>query len=84
MSTEAIKVTKPRSDRPTYLAMVSNGIRTLSDRNGSSRQAILKYVVNAYNLNSKLAGVKVNGALRDGISKGELKHGKSMLFTIKA
>jgi hypothetical protein len=86
MSTEtAKKVTKPKSD--TYLVMVSNGIRTLNDRHGSSRYAILKYIVNTYNLDPKLASVRVNAAIKAGMVKGDLKNGKSKfksLFSCKS
>jgi hypothetical protein len=83
MSTEtAKKVTKPKSDKPTYLVMVSNGIRTLNDRHGSSRYAILKYVINTYNLDPKIASVRVNAAIKSGMVKGDIKNGKSKFKTL--
>ncbi len=71
---------KKTASHPPYANMVASAVSALKERNGSSRQAILKYIMANYNLGSDSA--KVNShlkvALRNGIKKGSLKHhGKS-------
>lgn len=60
--------------------MASNGIRTLNDRHGSSRYAILKYSVNTNNLDPKIASVRVNAGIKSGMVKGDIKMGKLLAF----
>ena len=74
---------KPKSDKPTYLNMIINGIRALKENHGSSRQALLKYVVSTYELDAKVAAVKVKAAIKSGMAKGQLKYGKSKIFLDK-
>ena len=65
---------------PTYIKMVSAAIAALKERNGSSRQAVLKYIMDNYKLGSdqKPVNSRLKVALRNGIAKGVLKHvGKS-------
>lgn len=39
-------------EHPTYFNMASDAIKTLKERKGSSRAAILKYIVGKYNLDA--------------------------------
>ena len=61
---------------PTYIKMVSAAIAALKERNGSSRQAVLKYIMDNYKLGSdqKPVNSRLKVALRNGIAKGVLKH----------
>ncbi len=69
--------TKPKSSNPTYLQMIVAAIKTLKEARGSSRAAILKYIVATYNLEPKAASQRANLTLRTAIKDGQLKHGKS-------
>ena len=70
------KVAKKEPTHPKYSEMVNAAITTLKERKGSSRQAILKYVVATYNLDEKIASIHVKGALIRGVEKGTLKQVK--------
>lgn len=62
---------------PSYAVMIAQAIRELKERNGSSRQAILKYVVAENKLgDEKKAGVRVKLALRKQVQAGALKQVK--------
>merc|ERR1712066_460053 len=76
------KASKPKAPaaHPTYIKMVSAAIAALKERNGSSRQAVLKYIMANYKLGSdqKPVNSRLKVALRNGTAKGVLKHvGKS-------
>merc|ERR1712020_670150 len=76
------KASKPKAPaaHPTYLVMASAAIAALKERNGSSRQAVLKYIMANYKLGSdqKPVNSRLKVALRNGTAKGVLKHvGKS-------
>ena len=76
------KASKPKAPaaHPTYLAMIQAAIAALKERNGSSRQAIIKYVMANYKVGNdqKPVNSRVKIALRNGSAKGVLKHvGKS-------
>ncbi|XP_050706802.1 histone H1-delta-like [Eriocheir sinensis] len=62
---------------PSYAAMIADAIGALKERSGSSRQAILKYIV-AHNKvgDEKKAGVRVKLALRKQVQTGALKQVK--------
>merc|ERR1712066_1107018 len=77
------KASKPKAPaaHPTYIKMVSAAIAALKERNGSSRQAVLKYIMANYKLGSdqKPVNSRLKVALRNGTAKGVLKHvGKSI------
>ena len=75
---ETKKATKPKAAKaapthPKYSDMVSSAITALKERMGSSKIAILKYIVTTYKLDEKVALVHVRAALKRGIEKGTLK-----------
>ena len=70
------KVPKKEPTHPKYSEMVAAAITELKERTGSSRQAILKYIVATYNLDVKIASIHVKGALIRGVEKGTLKQVK--------
>jgi histone H1/5 len=91
IKTPAIKETpiKPpaakrvKSNFPTFAVMIANGIRAMNEPNGSSRQAILKYIIKTYNLDEKLAKMRSKLAFRAALKSGLLKYGKTTgLFKI--
>ena len=62
------------SSHPPYLDMVTEAIEILKERNGSSRQAILKYIAGTHNIDvedkSNLNYIKQ--ALKRGMEKGKI------------
>merc|ERR1719244_2207530 len=58
---------------PKYSVMIAAAITALKSRTGSSRQAILKYIVANYKVDAAKAAVQVRLALKRGVKKGALK-----------
>ncbi len=75
---KAKKASKPKAAaaHPTYLVMTKAAIAALKERNGSSRQAILKYIMANYKLGNdqKPVNSRLKVALRNGTKSGALKH----------
>merc|ERR1712179_99171 len=73
---KAKKVAKPAA-HPPFKAMILTAIKTLKERGGSSRQAILKYVV----ANNKVDAAKAAGplklALRKALAAGTIVKAKA-------
>ena len=63
---------------PPYLEMVLAAIVKLKERSGSSRQAILKYIISNFKLgvDDKMANVHLKQALKRGINSGVLHNTK--------
>ncbi|XP_037790385.1 late histone H1-like [Penaeus monodon] len=73
MVESAAKKAGEAAGRPKYSEMVAAAIRALKERSGSSRQAILKYVLTFYGVeDQKKAGVHVRLALKKGVADGSL------------
>ncbi len=75
------KKAKAPANHPKYADMVKAAITALKERNGSSRQAILKYIMAHYKVGNdqKPVNSRIKVALRAGVKKGSLKHvGKSV------
>merc|ERR1719420_2155383 len=72
---KAKKAAKPKAPaaHPKYSVMIAAAITALKSRTGSSRQAILKYIVANYKVDAAKAAVQVRLALKRGIAKGTLK-----------
>jgi histone H1/5 len=68
---------KPKSNNPTYLQMIVAAIRALKEVRGSSRPAILKYIIANYKLDPKLASSRAALAFKAALASGALKHGKT-------
>merc|ERR1719479_682298 len=78
---KAKKVAKPKkaATHPTYAVMAAAAIAALKDRKGSSRQAILKYIMANYNLgtsDAKQVNTRLKVALKNGLKSGALKNAK--------
>ena len=73
------KATKPKAPaaHPKYSVMIAAAITALKSRTGSSRQAILKYIVANYKVDAAKAGTQVRLALKRGVVKGALKMAKA-------
>merc|ERR1711971_1385052 len=61
---KAKKAAKPAA-HPPYASMIAAAIKGLKDKKGSSRQAILKYIVANNKVDAAKAGVRVKLALRN-------------------
>merc|ERR1711994_209315 len=66
MGPKAKKAAKPKvpAAHPPYATMIATAIKALKERNGSSRQAILKYIVANNKVDAAKAQVRVKLALK--------------------
>merc|ERR1712176_1091047 len=72
---KAKKAANPAA-HPKYSVMIAAAITALKSRTGSSRQAILKYIVANYKVDAAKAAVQLRLALKRGVAKGTLKAAK--------
>ena len=70
------KVKAAASNHPKYSVMIESAIKALKERNGSSRQAILKYIIANYSLESKQAATQLRLSLKRAVAGGSLKMAK--------
>ena len=70
------KVKAAASSHPKYSVMIESAIKALKERNGSSRQAILKYIIANYSLESKKAAIQLRLSLKRAVAGGSLKMAK--------
>ncbi|ESP00783.1 hypothetical protein LOTGIDRAFT_177054, partial [Lottia gigantea] len=63
---------------PKYVDMIKAAVASLKERGGSSRQAILKYVMANYKVGTDLKAVnsRIKNALKNGVKAGTLKQSK--------
>ena len=63
-------------EHPPYANMAAAAVKALKERNGSSRQAILKYIMANYKVgrDQKPVNSRLKVALRNSIAKGLLRH----------
>ena len=71
------KASKPKkpADHPKYSEMIKAAITALKERGGSSRQAILKYIMANYKVGDS-GKTHLNMALKAGVKNGSLKQSK--------
>merc|ERR1711878_195279 len=72
---KVVKAKKPKAPaaHPKYSVMIAAAIKALKERSGSSRQAILKYILANYKVDAAKAGVPLKLALKKGVAAGTLK-----------
>merc|ERR1711963_135641 len=76
---KAKKVTKPKkaASHPPYKNMVKAAIVALKEKKGSSRQAIIKYILANYKIDDAAkVNTRVKIALKNGLNAGTLKSAK--------
>ncbi|XP_060083079.1 histone H1-delta-like [Ylistrum balloti] len=75
---KAVKKPKTPAAHPKYSDMVATAVGSLKERGGSSRQAILKYIMANFKVGSdaKAINAHLKIALRNGVKKGALKQSK--------
>jgi len=71
-------VKSAKSTHPKFLEMVSEAIQMLNEKTGSSKQAIVKYVIANYRLEEKSANRHVKLALKNAVKAGNLKQIKGV------
>lgn len=85
---KAKKAKKPAASHPVYKDMILAAIASLKDRKGSSRQAILKYIMANYKGvgDEKQVNGRLKLALKRMADNGDLKHvkGKGATGSFKA
>merc|ERR1711875_200290 len=71
---KAKKAAKPKvpAAHPPYAAMITAAVKGLADKKGSSRQAILKYVVANNKVDAAKAAVRVRLALKKMVAAKKL------------
>lgn len=77
MSDKPAKKSAPKkpADHPKYIEMIQAAVSALKERNGSSRQAIIKYIKANYNVKENCENhIKV--ALKKGVAAGTLTQPK--------
>jgi hypothetical protein len=72
------KTTKVEAKHPKFREMVLEAINKLAERTGSSRQAILKYIVANFHIEEKLANQHIKTALKQGVKQGWLEQIKGV------
>ena len=74
---KAAKKPAQKPTHPTYSAMITAAVKDLKERGGSSRQAILKYILAKYTVgDEKKAASRLKIALVKGVASGSLKQVK--------
>ncbi|XP_037790387.1 histone H1-delta-like [Penaeus monodon] len=77
MSSTSAKRPSAKRAHPKYSEMVAAALRALKERNGSSRQAILRFIVASFQVgDERTAGVHLKQALRRGVASGSLQQTK--------
>lgn len=77
-SKEKKEKTKKAPIHPKYSDMISDAIQTLKERTGSSRQSIVKFTAETYQIEEKVANTQVKSALKRGVESGSLKQVKGV------
>ena len=73
MSDKPAKKSAPKkpADHPKYIEMIQAAVSALKERNGSSRQAIIKYIKANYNV-KETCEAHIKMALKKGVAAGTL------------
>lgn len=67
-----------KPSHPKFIEMIVEGLKTLNERNGSSRQALFKFIMCNYQLDEKVAQVHLKMAIKNGVKNGSLKQLKGI------
>ena len=72
-----INKAKKNIEKSTYVVMIAEAIKSLNDKSGSSRQAILKHILANNKIDSAKPAVYMCLALNKGVADGTLKMAKA-------
>merc|ERR1712058_74819 len=75
-SAGAKKGPKVKAKKLTYLEMVTEAIKVLKDRMGSSRQAITRYIIETHKIDAAKV-IHIRKAIAHGMEKGILKQARA-------
>ncbi|KAK9368760.1 linker histone H1 and H5 family-domain-containing protein [Lipomyces kononenkoae] len=78
----AKKVAAP-AEHPAYKDMIKEAILMLKERNGSSRQALKKYIQANFKIKASNFETQFNAALKRGVQSGEFVQPKGPSGTVK-
>ncbi|CAF0765746.1 unnamed protein product [Brachionus calyciflorus] len=67
-----------KPSHPKFIDMIVEALKSLNERSGSSRQALLKFIISKYQLDEKVANVHVKLCLKNGVKNGSLKQLKGV------
>src|SRR5580692_3914107 len=69
---------KKAADHPKYIEMVHQALASLKERGGSSRQAVLKYIMKNFNVGTdeSVVNTHLKIALKSGVKNASLKQSK--------
>ncbi len=70
--------TKTPAAHPPFFEMIIQAIRKLNDRTGSSRQAILKFIISNFKVEEKQGNQHVKIGLKNAVKAGTLKQVKGV------
>jgi len=72
-STNNSPSSKGKESHPKYIDMVVDALKSLNERGGSSRQALIKYIVSKYQLDQKKADQHIKITLKNGLKNSTFK-----------
>ncbi|KAK9452763.1 linker histone H1 and H5 family-domain-containing protein [Dipodascopsis uninucleata] len=82
-SSTATKKSSSASEHPAYKDMIKEAILTLKERNGSSRQALKKYIQSNFKIKAANFETQFNAALKRGVAAGDFVQPKGPSGTVK-
>ncbi|KAJ8100475.1 putative histone h1 [Lipomyces tetrasporus] len=71
------------AEHPAYKDMIKEAVLQLKERNGSSRQALKKYIQNNFKIKASNFETQFNAALKRGVQSGEFVQPKGPSGTVK-
>lgn len=71
--TASVAKPKAKSSHPSFFDMITEAIEKLGERSGSSRVAILKYIISNYKIDEKTGNQHVKLVLKNAVKAGTLK-----------
>jgi len=80
---KAVAKKSSASQHPAYKDMIKDAVLQLKERNGSSRQALKKYIHSNYKINAPNFESLFNTALRRGVQTGDFVQPKGPSGTVK-
>ncbi|VDD75398.1 unnamed protein product [Mesocestoides corti] len=69
---KSAKVSGSSATHPPFTKMIVDAISALKEKGGSSRQAIIKYIIAHYNVEDKVAKASVRRGLKSATSAGKI------------
>lgn len=74
----ATSKSKAKNSHPPFFEMITEAIKKLNERSGSSRQAILKFIVSNFHVEEKSGNQHIKIGLKNAVKAGSLKQVKGV------